>query len=368
MPSLVRANIFQRKTRAAISILAVAIEVAAVLLIVGLTHGTLNEVSDRMQAVGADIFVQPAGNSPILGLGGTTMPSTAVADRLEQVSGVVGVSPLLVWNTTELGDGVPVNMWGIDPLRFESVGAAVEMLEGRHLASGYDLVVDRRLAAANDLEVGQRVSMLGHDWTIVGVSRAGIGARIFVPLATLQELLGLPDKAHAVFVKVDNLDSIGDVAESIEASLPGYHTTVLEDYAESLQQGITGLTEFNAAISSIAVVLSFLVILLAMYTSIIERTREIGILKALGASKFYIVWTILKESLLLCSIGAAGGVGLAWLTGWVLVRWYPTLSVEMTTAWMIYASVLGLIGGLLGSLYPALRAARQDAVKALRYE
>ena len=115
-------------------------------------------------------------------------------------------------------------------------------------------------------------------------------------------------------------------------------------------------------------VLSFLVILLAMYTSIIERTREIGILKALGASKTYIMRTIIGESVLLCSIGAAAGVGLAYLVRWAMLTRYQTLSIEFTTEWLIYAVLLGLAGGTLGAFYPALRAARQDAVRALRHE
>ncbi|MFQ5744093.1 MAG: ABC transporter permease [Acidobacteriota bacterium] len=366
MPSLVRANIFQRKTRAAITITAVAIEVAAVLVLVGLTNGTIDEVSERMKNVGADILLQPPGSSPLLGLSDRTMPEAA-ASRILQVKGVASASPVLFWNTSEIS-GTPVNIWGIDPQRFESIGGHLEMLEGDHLEEAYDLVVDRRLASANDLSVGQELTVLNQSWRVVGISRAGVGARMFVQLSTLQDLLGLPGKCHLLFIKAENPGIVGEVASNIEAAFPGYRTSLMEQYSQVLRANIVGLSQFNGAVSSVAVTLSFLVILLAMYTSIIERTREIGILKALGASKVYIMRAIMSESVLLCSLGAVAGFGIAFLMRWLLVARYPTLTVEFTVGWMLAAAALGLCGGLLGSLYPALRAARQDAVRALRYE
>lgn len=370
MLSLVRANIFQRKTRAAITILAVAIEVTAVLVIVGLTNGTLAEVAGRLQAVGADIFVRPAGSSAILGLSSMTLREEIV-DRLQETEGVEAVAPIYIW-TALVGGGAPVNTWGIDP-RFEHVGAHLTYLDGRGLdfnspSAAREMVIDRRFADSNGFGVGDRIVMLADEWEVVGVARAGIGARIYVRLSVLRELVGLPTRVHLVFVKAEQLDGTGELASRIEAEIPGVETTVLEEYAQTLGENIAGLNAFRIALSGIAVSLSFLVILLAMYTSIIERTREIGILKALGGSKTYIVLTIMQESMLLSLFGVIGGCGLGWLTAWLLMFFYPTLIIQFTLDWMIYASALGVLGGFLGSFYPAIRAARQDPVSALREE
>lgn len=368
LPSLVRANIFQRKTRAAITILAVAIEVTAVLIIVGLTNGTINEVADRMQGVGADVVVRASGSSAIMGFADVAFPE-ALAGRIEAMEAVESASPVLAY-TSEFGTGAPVTMWGIDPERFASIGGELEILEGEMLGDGFEMVVDRRLAAANGISVGQRVETLNSEWEVVGIFRPGVGGRLFVPLETLQELLGLEDRAHVIFVKTRTRspEAIAAVAAGVEEDFPGYETTALEGYAQSIFESVTGLQQFNAAISSVAVILSFLVILLAMYTSIIERTREIGILKALGASKLYIMRAIMSESVLLCFLGALSGYALAYGSRWALLSTYETLVVEFTWDWIAYAGVLGLVGGLLGSFYPALRAARQDPVRALRYE
>jgi len=377
MPSLVRANIFQRKTRAAITIIAVAIEVTAVLLIVGLTNGTLDEVAGRMQAVGADIFVQPQGSSPILGLSSLTMREQYV-DLLAGMQGVAGAAPIYVWSAT-IDGGAPTNMWGIDE-RFQGVGARIDILEGRNLdmtpstcaqsdaGGACEMVIDRRFASANGFSVGDTIHMMDTAWRIVGIARAGVGARIYVPLAVLQELLGQPNRVHAIFVKAADVDQIDELAARIQNEIPGVQTTGLEEYARALNENIGGLNVFRGAISGLAVSLSFLVILLAMYTSIIERTREIGILKALGGSKTYIVLTIMQESVLLSLLGVIGGYGLGRLAAWILTTTYPTLVVQFTWDWTVYASMLGLLGGIMGSFYPAVRAARQDPVRALRDE
>lgn len=373
MPSLVRANIFQRKTRAAITILAVAIEVTAVILIVGLTNGTLNEISGRMQAVGADIMVQPQGSSPILGL--SSLPvDERFTQLLADLDGVDGAAPIFVWTAT-FDEGAPVNMWGIDA-RLEGVGASLEILEGSNItyngtataAPPYEMVIDTRLAEAAGFEMGQIVRALDTDWRIVGIARAGIGARIFVPLQVVQELVGQLGKAHVIFVKAESLDQTGELAARIEAEFSTLQTTVVEEYTQALFENIGGLNVFRGAISGIAVSLAFLVILLAMYTSIIERTREIGILKALGGSKAYIVLTIMQEAMLLSLLGVIGGYGLARLLAWILTGRYPTLIVQFSWDWTLLAIFLGLFGGVLGSFYPAMRAARQDPVRALRDE
>lgn len=364
LPSLVRANIFQRKTRAAITIFAVAIEVAAVMLIVGFTTGTVNEVADRVQAVGADLLVQDEDSSAILGFSDVAVNERLV-DLLRDVDGVAWAAPVLVQSTADLG-GAPTNVWGVDPEVFTS---RLQLREGRMLEDGFDLVVDRRLASAGDLGLGQQIDMLGQTWEIVGIVEPGVGARMFVALSTLQEISAFAGKINFAFVDAaGGPDEVDELAARIEAALPGMRAQSLANYREALFQNIELLNQFNAAMSSTAVVLSFLVILLAMYTSIVERTREIGILKALGASKFYIMRAIMFESVLLCAFGAVVGYGLAGVGRSLLLSYYQTLNVEFTVDWFINAGLLGLAGGVLGSFYPAIRAARQDPVRALRYE
>jgi len=107
--------------------------------------------------------------------------------------------------------------------------------------------------------------------------------------------------------------------------------------------------------------------MLAMYTTITERTREIGILKAMGASRGYIVGIIEKEAVLISVIGLIAGFALSLIAGFFIHRFYGLL-FEYSWTWALTAAAIGLIGGVLGALYPALRASNLDAVNALAYE
>jgi putative ABC transport system permease protein len=124
---------------------------------------------------------------------------------------------------------------------------------------------------------------------------------------------------------------------------------------------------FIKVVVGVATAISMLVILLAMYTTVTERTRQIGILKALGMSKTGIAWVIEQEAMLVSFLGVSVGIALTFAARLGVMR-MTSLVVEVEPLWMLIALLVGLAGGSLGALYPALRAARQDAVDALSYE
>jgi putative ABC transport system permease protein len=158
------------------------------------------------------------------------------------------------------------------------------------------------------------------------------------------------------------------VGAALEEQFEGYQVTALESYTEALKENALGLDEFTQVLSFLAVLISFLVILLAMYTTVIERTREIGILKALGASKLYIVRLVVAESFIICAIGVIVGFILSLIGRFWVLSLFPTLTVALLPKWFMIAALLGIGGGLLGALYPAVRAAKLDPVEALNFE
>ena len=164
--------------------------------------------------------------------------------------------------------------------------------------------MDDVYARAKKVKVGQYLHILEHDFHVAGIVEHGKGARLFVLMSTLQEMAGAHDKASVFFIKCDRSDHTPAVSEDVRGLLPHYEVRPLKDYISLMtSSNLPGLGAFINVMIGIAVAIGFLVIFLSMYTTIIERTREIGVLKSLGASKTYIVEIILSETTLLCVAG-----------------------------------------------------------------
>lgn len=365
MSNLPLSNIIQRRVRSLISILAVALGIVLLLILIGMAKGTINDVARRIENVGADILVQRSDSSVFLGLKSGVIP-TKLQEKIQLIPGVKAVAPVMTW-TASLDGSIQV-VYGIQAESFNQVGNQLEILEGRLLKEGRELVVDNRLAEARHLGVGSMLELLGTSYTVVGISKAGMGARIFMPLETLQKSLGEEGRVSLFFVKCVSLDLVKQVAREIEENVKGLKAHILETFVDTMTRNLVGLNELLLGITSATLFISFLVILLAMYTTILERTREIGILKAMGASRRFIMGNIVVESILLCLAGVLVGYGLALVMRKLIQSFYPLLNIEITLYWILMSGLVGILGGLLGSLYPALRAAKQDPILALRYE
>jgi len=357
-------NVLHRPLRTLITVLAVAIEVTLVIIVVGLTSGLLAESAKRIEGVGADIMVQPPSASVFMAFSGAPMP-IAIGGKLEQLEYVQAVAPVLLqFNST----GLEI-VYGIQQDTFKAVTGGFVFHEGHDLADPNDIIVDDVYAKSKKVKMGQTIHVLEHDFHVVGIVEHGKGARLFVFLSTLQDMAGARDKASVFFIKCDRTDHTAAVIDEIRQLLPRYEIRPLKDFISLMtSSNLPGLGAFINVMIGIAVVIGFLVIFLSMYTTIIERTREIGVLKALGASKPYIVQIILSETTLLCVAGVIGGIGLSFLMRSIFIKLFPTLTILISATWILRAGLIAVIGGLLGAAYPAWLASRKDPVEALAYE
>jgi putative ABC transport system permease protein len=362
---MVSQNVLHRPLRTFITVLAVAVEVTLVIIVVGLTSGLMFESAKRTEGVGADIMVQPPSASIYMQFSGAPMP-ISIADKLRQLEYVQAVAPVLIqFNSV---NGLEI-VYGIDPESFRAVSGGFVFHEGGDLKDPNDILVDDVYARSKKVKLGQKLHILEHDFKVVGIVEHGKGARLFVLMATLQEMAGAHDKASVFYVKNDRSDHTPAVVEEVRSLLPRYEIRPLKDFISLMTSStLPGLNAFINVMIGIAVAIGFLVIFLSMYTTIIERTREIGVLKSLGASKSYIVRIVLSETTLLCLAGVAGGIGLSFLMRSIFVRIFPTLTILITPAWIARAGLIAILGGLLGASYPAWMASRKDPVEALSYE
>ncbi len=362
---MVLQNILHRPVRTAVSVLAVAIEVGMVMLVVGLTTGLLNESAKRVEGVGADILVQPPGASMFLGLTQSPMP-IKIGDRLAEIPRVAGVAPVLFQFNSSGGINL---IYGIDMKTFDRVTGGFVFHSGGTFEQPYDILVDDWYAKANNVKVGGTLRFLNHDFRVSGIVEHGKGARIFIPLDTAQDLSVAQGRASIFFVKCSNPAYTDEVKAAIGELLPGYQILPMREYMSMMSSNnLPALRAFITVMIAVAVIIGFLVIFLSMYTTITERTREIGILKSLGASRFYILEAILREASVLAVAGILSGFAGTFIARKLILASFPTLTVDLTLEWALWAALLAVSGTLIGAFYPALRAAQLDPVDALAYE
>jgi putative ABC transport system permease protein len=362
---LIVRNVLHRPVRTVITVIGVAVEVMLVIIVVGLTSGLMFESAKRTEGVGADIMVQPPSASIFMAFSGAPMP-LSIAGRLQQLEYVQAVAPVLVQFNSVNGLDI---VYGIQPDTFRAVSGGFVLHAGTELEDPNDILVDDVYARAKKVKVGQKLHILEHDFHVAGIVEHGKGARLFVLMSTLQEMSGARDKASVFFIKCDRSDHTAAATDEVRGLLPGYEIRPLKDFLSLMtSSNLPALGAFINVMIAIAVGIGFLVIFLSMYTTIIERTREIGVLKALGASKPYIVEIILSETALLCLVGIALGVGLSFLTRLICLHFAPSLTILITPKWILFAGLIAVGGGLLGASYPAWIASRKDPVEALAYE
>ena len=355
-------SIRARPMRSSLSVIAIAIQVILVLMIVGLTSGVVSEWGKRVEGVGADILVRPPNSSMFFAFSSAVMPES-LGDQIGSVNSVDEVAPVVI--LTEPKSLVMV--YGIDYARFNALSRGFLFRDGHSFQGPDEVIADDVIAQTRHLKVGTRVALLDHVFTVSGVVAHGKGARFFIPIRTAQEISGAEKRVSMFYVR-----SKGDTDATraqLAKSFPEYSFRSLAEYVSLMNSSnLPQLRPFTRTMVALGIVISFIVVLLNMHTMVMERTREIGILKALGFSRFDIVRMLLTETLILTVFGAGLGIGLTFLTQFVLKETKPDLPVLITTPWIFAAIILALAGAAAGALYPAFRAATYDPVVALAYE
>ena len=295
--------------------------------------------------------------------------SVKIADIIAKLPHVVAVAPVLIQLSTA---GNVELVYGIDLKCYDSITGGFRFVQGGTFQGPDDALVDDIYARSHTVKPGDQIEILNHNFRVAGVVERGMGARKFLPLATMQELNGSQGKASYFYVKLDNPSNAGVVVDEIK-NVPGMGTYVVRAMKEWLlmmtPENTPGLSSFIRVVVGISVIIGFMVIFQAMYTAVMERTREIGILKSIGASKFYIMNVILRESTLLSICGIVVGVAFSELARAVILkRLFPSLPVEISGGWIARAMIIAVIGALAGAIYPALKAASKDPIEALAYE
>jgi putative ABC transport system permease protein len=358
---LVFENLKHRPVRTLLSAVAIGVQVTMILTLVGVSEGVLSDIAERSRGMGADIIIRPPGSS-ILGFSGAPLAEgiVDVARREPHVAMATGVM------LQSVGDFQSIA--GIHLDEFDAMSGGFKFVDGGSFKEPGDLIVDQMFADQKRLRVGAKLN-LPIEWRVSGIVESGKLSHLFADIRYLQDKFSETGKISVVYVKVDSPANIQAVKDDFEKKFDGYPIYTMQQFVSLVSvDSIPLVKNFTHVVIGLAVIVGFLVVFLSMYTAVLERTREIGILKALGASPGYILGMLLRETTLLTIVGAIAGVLMSYGTRWLMHIFVSTMPMLIVPVWWPIASAIALVGSLIGAIYPGLKAARQDAIEALSYD
>jgi len=368
-------NILRTKTRTGLTAFGVLIGITAIVALGSISEGINAMINEELQFLGGTIIVtsKEAGGI-MMGFGGSEITSEQL-NELESFSGVKQVIPL----SFVVGEIVPMQgpeyvIVGVDPDQQEFyVGKGIELDAGRELESDneFSVLLSYQYAEDNNLEVGDTIEFEEEDFEVVGVLGPGVADQdnlIVMPLGAMMEVYDL-DSYGAAYVVPDDVGKVESLAEEIEDDFDDLGAQTQAEIANQASQIVDTIRIFTLGIGGISAVVGGLGLMNTMIMSIMERKREIGIMKAVGATNRCILTQVLLESVIITLIGGVSGIILGALGSYSL-RFVSeglasaTVTPQLALGSLLFATFLGLFGGF----YPAWKAAKLDPIEAIRYE
>jgi putative ABC transport system permease protein len=359
---LVFENLKHRPVRTALSVVGIGVSVAMVLTLVGVSQGMLQESVRQKRGTGADIMIRPPGSALI---GFSSDMKAGVVNLVREYPEVALATGTLVVPTGNVDSVTGVNLD-----EFGLLSGGFRYIEGGPFKNPDDVIIDEVMSKTKKLHVGDTFkNMLNRDWHICGVVESGKLARVFLPLPLLQDLAGRTNYVTVVYVKLKNPAQTDPVVKAFHERLPDYKLYSMEEFASLLSiDNIPMLRTFIDVVIGLGIIFGSVSVSLAMYTAVLERTREIGILKALGASPAYILRILLMETALLGVIGSLVGIAFTYGTRSMMNTFVPSMTTVIVPELWPIAICIAVTGALIGAIYPGLKAAKQDAIEAIAYD
>jgi ABC-type antimicrobial peptide transport system permease subunit len=359
-------NLWRRRTRTLLTTLAIGVGIAAIVALKGVMDGFADGYTAIVMGSEIDLMALEADASD---MGYSTIDERVGArlSALPEVEAVSGVG--FAFTSTE---EMPIFfMMGYNPREFAI--HHFKVVEGEPLTTNRQMLLGRQGAETLGLAVGDTIRVLDSSFRVVGIYETGVGWEETGGVITLrdaQRLAGRPHQVTMYGIKLRDPEQIEEVKAYLTSNFPEIEVSVTSEFTENIPD-LQASQQMVSQIAFLAVLIGGVGMLNAMLMSVLERTREIGVLRALGWRRREVVAMILQEALVLGVVGGICGIllgmGLAWALGQI-----PAVKGMVEPAYspqlLILALAVALITGMLGGLYPAWRATRMRPVEALRYE
>ena len=362
---LARRNLFRDRTRFLLSVLGVAVSVGLILLLAGYRSGVYRQASAYLDNTPGTVVVAERGIRDFLGTSSVLPP--AAADVVRSTAGVDRVIPVVsqfvIFERHERKDGF--FLIGYDP----TVGGGPwKLVEGREPTADNELVVDRTTARQHDMAIGDQVRLLDRDATIVGLSDETTfwaGSVAFARLTTLESLLRAPDVRSFLLVTPEAGISPETLRDRL--AIPGTEVLLKSDVVANDAKLMARVYDAPIGLMvAIAFVVGVLVVGLVIYTATIERRREYGAIKAIGACNRTLYRVVTIQAVIAAAVGALVGIGLAYAAGAALMTWRPQFLVDIEPAPIGVVLASSLLMALLAALIPARSVARLEPAEVFR--
>lgn len=374
--SLVFRNLIRRKMRTFLTVLGISVGITAVVTLVTISYGFENEWLKAFQSRGTDVVVMKSGTADIL----TSSLDESLKYELKKIDGVQEVASVLV-DLVAIEDSPGLMIFGWDPKEylFQHIKVATHkgVALGRLLTpedENQNNVIIGRIASDNfKKKVGDDVNIETDVFRVVGIYESNSvfeNGSLIMPLKRLQELMGRENRVTVFNIRIHEGADASAVANEIERRFPGVSSMQAEE-ALRTNQGIKMAKGMAWATSLIALLVGAIGTMNTMGMSVFERTKEIGVLRAVGWKKKRVMVMILVESIVMSLLGGIigcvfGKFLLVALSHYSLTSTF--VSGEIPPRVFFEAFIVAIVLGLSGGLYPAFRGANLSPIEALRYE
>jgi len=387
-------NLSRRKLRTSLTVAGIIVGVAFILVLLSLVAGIDAQVRTSIRALGgADIIVY---NATIINprqsflLGSSSTLNASIVEEIASLPHVYAASP-------QLTEVVIVNdtwalIWGIDPQTFDDAAGGLNIVEGRAIGESetYVTVLGKALYDVLNASLGQQVlvkarpsnelnnvALTNVTLTIIGVHETGVSwadRGLYVPISVVQDLTESYGKVSSILVKADDPNYVEVISSEIKALFPETRVVTIATIIERASQFLNTMTVSLGSIGMVALVAGSFGVVNTMFISVVERTREIGTMKAIGAKNSTVLKLFISEAFIIGCLGGIVGVALGSLSSLAVsslsIDILPTarnVSPLLTLPNVAVSFFLGLGTGVVAGLYPAWRAARMKPVEALRH-
>jgi len=375
---LIVKNPFRNKTRTSLAIVGIAIGIATIVALGLITGGLKASTENTLKSGGAEITVIQAGTD---GFMSGSIDESRVAD-IRNISGVKDTAGILRVSV-QLQDGSSSSFGpsgfivnGINKNKLNLVG--IDSINGSVFSDGdaNEIIIGKTAANNINKTIGDTITIFNKDFKITGIYESGnfiTDAGAYISLNKLQNLTNNENKVGTIAVKINDNANTTTVSKSIENAYPDeLSTTSAADQLGRINQGLSFIDTATWAISLLAIIIGGVGVINTMIMSVYERTREIGVLKAVGWRSRRILGMILGESIVLTLMAALVGIVVGIVGVELLLSLTPSTEGILEPAYslelFLRAIGIALLVGVIGGIYPAYRASRLAPTEALRYE